>query len=315
MHPYRILTFLTVAALVMVARTPAAVHRPSPFWQDSGQERSLDSVMQRAVAYVASFERDFAAVVAEEQLEQRAGSGGPDALRRAGPESVRRTRSDLLLVRVPGREAWLPFRDVFELNGRAVRDRNERLQKLFVDGPASALTDAARMTSESSRYNLGSVIRTINVPTFALMLLRPAYAKRLQFRKHSDELIGDVMVWRVEFVERARPTVVRTLRDKDVPLEGSFWIDPLSGRVVKTLVKSIGTPDPGRPLPPPSGDTLMSVVVTYAPSVTLGLWVPQTMSEWARAPNLAVVSGTATYLNFRRFEVRATETFTPLPER
>jgi hypothetical protein len=299
---YRIATLLTAAGLVMVARPPAAMEGSSSFRQGSRQEQSLESVMQRAMAYVASFERDFSAVVAEEQFEQRASSRGPD--------TVRRTRSDLLLVRVPGREAWLPFRDVFELNGRAVRDRNERLQKLFVDAPASALADAARMTSESSRYNLGSVIRTINVPTFGLMLLRPGYVKRLQFRKHSDELIGEVMAWRVEFIERGRPTVVRTLRDNDVPLEGSFWIDPLSGRVVKTLVKSIGTPDPGRPLPPPSGDILMWVVVTYAPSETLRLWVPQTMSEWARAANLAIVSGTATYVNFRRFEVSATETFT-----
>jgi hypothetical protein len=139
--------------------------------------------------------------------------------------------------------------------------------------------------------------------------------KRFEFRKRS-EMIGDVMAWRVEFVERGRPTVVRTLQGANVPLEGSLWIDPLSGRVVKTLVKSIGTPDPGQWTPPPgSGHTLMWVVVTYAPSETLRLWVPERMSEWARAANLSVVSSTATYVNFRRFEVNATETFQPSPER
>jgi hypothetical protein len=256
-------------------------------------------VIERAVMYVESFERDFAAVVAEEQLEQRTSSWGVR-------DTVRRTRSDLLLLRVPGREEWLPFRDVFEVNGRAVRDRDERLQKLFVDGAATALTDAARMTNESSRYNIGSVIRTINVPTFALMLLRPGYLKRFQFRKRSDEMIRDVMAWRVEFIERSTPTVVRTLRGENVPLEGSFWIDPLSGRVGKTLVKSMGTPDPGLPTPPPGGgQTLMRVVVTYTPSETLGLWVPEKMDEWARGTDLTVVSGTATYVNFRRFEVKA----------
>jgi hypothetical protein len=293
---YRILMLLTAAGAVMLARTPAAMENSSSFQQSNRQEPSLDSVIERAVVYVESFERDFAAVVAEEQLEQRASTSGPDA--------VSRTRSDLVLVRVPGREEWLPFRDVFEVNGRAVRDRNERLQKLFVDAPARALTDAARMTSESSRYNIGSVIRTINVPTFALMLLRPGYLKRFEFRKRGDEMIRDVMAWRVEFVERGRPTVVRTLRGENVPLEGSLWIDPLSGRVVTTLVKSIGTPDPGQPIPPPGGGlTLMWVVVTYTPNETLGLWVPERMSEWARAANLAVVSSTATYVNFRRFEV------------
>ena len=279
-----------------MSATPAAMESSSSFQHGNRQEPTLNSVIERAVLYVESFERDFAAVVAEEQLEQRASNRG-------FPDTVRRTRSDLLLVRVPGREEWLPFRDVFEVNGRTVRDRDERLQKLFVDGAASALTDAARMTNESSRYNIGTVIRTINVPTFALMLLRPAYVKRFQFRKHSEEMIGDVTAWRVEFVERTTPTVVRTLRGDNVPLEGSLWIDSVSGPVLKTLVKSQGTPDPGVPMPPPgSGRTLMWVVVTYTPSETLGLWVPEKMSEWARAADTAVVSGTATYVNFRRFE-------------
>ena len=295
----RTCTLLTVTGALMLASTPAAMQNSSSFQRANRQEPSLTSVIERAVVYVESFERDFAAVVAEEQLEQRASNSGL-------PDTVRRTRSDLLLIRVPGREEWLPFRDVFEVNGRAVRDRDERLQKLFVDGPASALTDAARITNESSRYNIGTVIRTINVPTFALMLLRPANVKRFQFRKRGEEMIGDVMAWRVDFVERRTPTIVRTLRGANVPLEGSLWIDPASGRVVKTLVKSVGTPDPGAPMPPPgSGHTLMWVVVTYTPSETLGLWVPEKMSEWARAADMAVVSGTATYLNFRRFEVNS----------
>jgi hypothetical protein len=280
----------------MLAHIPAALENSSSFQKGNRQESSLDRVIERAVVYVESFERDFAAVVAEEQLEQRESTTGPD--------TVRRTQSDLVLVRVPGREQWLPFRDVFEVNGRVVRERTERLQKLFLGAPERALMDAARITRESSRYNIGSVIRTINVPTFALMLLRPGYLKRFEFRKRGDEMLRDVMAWRVEFVERGRPTVVRTLRGDNVPLEGSLWIDPLSGRVVKTLVKTSGTPDPGQPIPPPGGSqTLMWVVVTYTPSETLGLWVPETMSEWARAVNLGVVSSTATYVNFRRFEV------------
>src|SRR5918995_1412729 len=247
----RTCTLLTATGALMLASTPAAMQNSTSFQRANRQEPSLTSVIERAVSYVESFERDFAAVVTEEQLEQRASNRG-------APDTIRRTRSDLLLVRVPGREEWLPFRDVFDVNGRAVRDRDERLQKLFVDGAASALTDAARMTNESSRYNIGSVIRTINVPTFALMLLRPGYLKRFQFRKRSDEMIRDVMAWGVEFIERSTPTVVRTLRGENVPLEGSFWIDPLSGRVVKTLVKSMGTPDPGLPTPPPGGgQTLM----------------------------------------------------------
>jgi hypothetical protein len=69
---YRILMLLTAAGVVMLARTPAAMESSSSFQQGSRQEQSLDSVIERAMVFVESFERDFAAVVAEEQLEQRA---------------------------------------------------------------------------------------------------------------------------------------------------------------------------------------------------------------------------------------------------
>jgi hypothetical protein len=101
---FRICISLTAAAVVMLARTPAAMENSSSFQQNNPPEQSLNTVIGRAVTYVESFERDFAAVVAEEQLEQRTTNWGVR-------DTVRRTRSDLLLLRVPGREEWLPFRD------------------------------------------------------------------------------------------------------------------------------------------------------------------------------------------------------------
>jgi hypothetical protein len=272
---------------------------PAP--QKPGQPETLDTVIERAAAAVASFEREFAAVVAEERYIQRTGA----RIR----IDQREVRSDLLLVRVSGQDGWVPFRDVYEVNGRRVRDRDERLQKLFSEAPESALTTAAQISNESSRYNIGSVIRSINVPTFGLMLLRPSYLKRFDFRKLGEDRIAGVTTWRVGFVERSRPAVVRTLRGDDVMLEGSLWIDPLSGRVLKTLVKTVGTPDPGLPAPSSTSMTRMWVEVTFSPSDTPGLWVPETMTEWARAANFEVVSGTATYSKFRRFAVKTTETF------
>lgn len=262
---------------------------------------SLDEVLQRAVASAASFERAFAAVVADESLVQRTES--------TAGTSRQVMRSDLLLVRVAGQDGWLPFRDVYEVDGRAVRDRTDRLQKLFVDAPQTAVSAATQISNESSRYNIGAVIRTINVPTFGVMLLRPAYVKRLEFKRRGEEMVRDVRTWRITFVEQVRPTIVRTRTGADVPLEGSFWIEPLSGRVIKTLVKTIGTPDPGTPTYVISSQTLMRVEVTFAPSDALGLWVPETMTEWARAENRNEVTGSAMYSNFRRFAVKTAETF------
>ena len=287
------------AALSLVTLSVASAQ------QRTAPALSLQDVMQRAVAATASFEREFAAVVADEHLVQRAQSGLGAFLSR------REMRSDLLLVRVPGQDAWLPFRDVYEVDGRAVRNRTERLQKLFIEAPQTAVGAATQITNESSRYNIGGVIRTINVPTFGLLLLRPEFLKRFEFSKRNEEKVSGRATWRITFEERTRPTVVRTLppRGDDVPLGGSLWIEPGTGRVIKTLVKTIGTPDPGVPIYVPASVTLMWVETTFAPNDALGLWVPEKMTEWARAENRSEVSGTATYSRFRRFTVKTAETF------
>src|SRR6185503_15245265 len=283
-------------ALTVWTSHPAAASRQQP------DADPLRVVLERAAAAVALFEREFAAVVAEEHFEQR--------VEKYTVLERRETRSDLLLVQVPGHDGWLPFRDVFVVDARAVRDRSERLQKLFLDAPETALTNATRISNESSRYNIGPVVRTINTPTFGLMLLRPSYAARLTFRKRGEEVVAGERTWRITFVERVRPTIVRTLPrgGEDVPLEGTLWIEPSSGRVIKTLVRTIGTPDPGSLLPVYSAQTLMWVEVTFTPSETLGFLVPEKMTEWARAIDRTQVTGIATYSRFRRFTVRTTET-------
>lgn len=261
----------------------------------------LQPVLQRAADWAASFSSEFSAVVAEEYFDQRV-SGPPDA--------VRATRSDFLLIRLPERNVWLPFRDVYEVAGRQVRDRDERLRKLFLDSPATAVADANRINQESSRYNLGTVVRTINVPTFALICLEPDYLPRFEFKKLAEGVIDGRIAWRVGFVERARRTIVKTLRGDDVRIEGSLWVDPESGYVVRTLVKTAGTQDPDKPPPPLNNSTLMWVVVDFARDSQLGIWVPATMQEWAMAPDGRTVSGKATYSHFRRFDVATTQTFT-----
>ncbi|NBV79100.1 MAG: ABC transporter permease subunit, partial [Verrucomicrobia bacterium] len=52
----------------------------------------------------------------------------------------RELRSDLLLVKLGDEDWWLQFRDVFEVDRRPVRDRDQRLYKLFVGAKVSPLT-------------------------------------------------------------------------------------------------------------------------------------------------------------------------------
>src|SRR5438128_10002849 len=132
---------------------------------------TLDALLARAGAYVTEFEVRFSNVVAEEHYEQLA----PAATRSSttSPNFVRRElRSDFLLVKLPDVDSWMPFRDVFEVDGKPVRDRQERLTGLFLQPQAIAVDQAKKIADESSRYNIGNILRTINVPVLALVVLR-----------------------------------------------------------------------------------------------------------------------------------------------
>ena len=120
--------FLKVLA-VFLAAVPALAQTPD-----------LDDVLDRAGDYVTAYQRTFVGVVAEETYRQEVrGVAGTDqrgfAFEARGQR--RDLKSDMLLVRAPAGDRWMQFRDVFEVDGKPVRDRAERLTKLFLQPSAS----------------------------------------------------------------------------------------------------------------------------------------------------------------------------------
>ena len=106
-----------VAALiaVLLPATLAAEDRPP-----------LQTILDRVGEYVLRFERQVSGVVAEEQYVQDADKSDRPFV------THRELKSDLLLVRTGGGDAgsagsYVQFRDVFEVDGEAVRDRTDRL--------------------------------------------------------------------------------------------------------------------------------------------------------------------------------------------
>jgi hypothetical protein len=79
-----------------------------------------------------------------------------------------------------------------------------------------------------------------------------------------------------------------------VPATGSFWVDPVNGRIVKTLLRA------------DEGNAEIETTVVYRPSDTLGIWVSAEMKEKYVAADLTV-DARATYSNFRRFRVVTSE--------
>ena len=96
------------------------------------------ALVLKASAYVDVFQKNFGSMVSEERYEQniRRAPSANGRTNRAGGPPLTVLVSDFLLVQVPG-EGWLPFRDVFERDGKKVRDREERLAKLFLSESAS----------------------------------------------------------------------------------------------------------------------------------------------------------------------------------
>jgi len=133
----------------------------------SAQGPTLASVLEAAALYVAQFKQDLSAVVAEEVYFQESRNAGLSALGSTEARQRRMLRSDLLLVNVaPGR--YVQFRDVFDVDGPPVRDRDSRLAQLFFDASPSAVAQREPILEASARYNIGNVVRTVNVPTMPL---------------------------------------------------------------------------------------------------------------------------------------------------
>lgn len=275
------------------------------------QPPSLADVLQRAAAYVAAFNQDLAGIVAEERYEQT--WRRPAARRRSGDDVTRRElRSDLLLVKPDAGGDWLQYRDVFEVDGVPVRDRVERLTRLFAQPSASADEQAARIQEESARHNIGDIERTLNTPIFALQFLAGAFQARFRFT-HTDPRAPAAVseddaaafkvsteIWTVQYEEVARPTIVRTADDRDVPARGRFWIDPASGRV---LMSELVVGDRQR---------RGTIDVSYQSEPLLGFLVPVEMREhYEDRRRKSRIQGAATYGRFRQFRVDVDEQVRP----
>lgn len=287
---------VTVALAVCVGVTdPAAQIGNQP---GSG----FHTVLSSAMRYVMHYEQQFALLVSEEQYLQelqrppnpgdnlsRTNPGG--GMRAGGAMSVQTFKSDFLLVQLGmDGEGWMPFRDTFEVKGKTLRDRDDRLLKLFLGGDKQQFEKAARLNEASTKHNLGNVARTINIPTLGMMLLHPRVNERFEFTDGGEETLNGRVLRKAAYREAARPTLIRTTRGRDLALTGTIWIDPFSGAVVKTEMNAA---DPA---------VRCQVTVTFRRDEALEMWVPEKMEEYYKAA-LAVddILATATYSNVRRY--------------
>ena len=300
---------------------PEAVPVPEPVPGDPAPA----AMLARLGDYIERFEKEFSSAVAEERYVQliRPLRGSPRwpsderALEwqdgnwtdysRTGPIVQRRQLlSDVLLVHTP--EGWLGYRDVATVDGRAVRQRTERVSKLFLSRDATRSDQLRRIAGESARYNIGGFTRTLNLPTLPLYFLRARNHPRFAFTSAGREQLDGVPADVIRYEERQRPTLIGSRAGEDVPISGRLWIDPATGEVVQTEIRVVA----GESRTERRG----TLVTRYRRNPSFKILIPDFMWEWYDAGGAAVggsvvtytiVEGLARYTNFRKFGVTTGE--------
>lgn len=246
----------------------------------------LDTVLDRFRDYLTTYYQAYAATIAIEHYTQRT------------QFRTQRLESEFAMVRVPGREEWLGFRDVLRANGQAVTAGSGRLAELFRNPTARSFDMAAEIAQQSARFNIGEIRRTVNNPAVVLEVLAPRHHHRFRFSKDGEERVGNIQAWIVRIVEQARPTIVQSSQGDNEPIEGKLWIDPGNGALLRASIRLLVTGVPRE---------WLHLDVTFAQEPTLQMWVPAHMREMHevsvgyRYPQ----TGEATYTDYRQFAVRS----------
>ncbi len=204
---------------------------------------------------------------------------------------VRQLRSELLLFQVPGSAEWVTFRHVEEVDGAAPPEPSPSIVDDAGRHVAAARRARRALVRASASYNLGDFERTINTPTFAPIVLRratrPARPVPPRGRGRRSRACGRSIV---RFDETARPTIVRGLGTRNVPMRGRLWLHPATGQVLRSTL----TMEDRRV------SLTATIDVDYGHDAGLGMMVPQVMRErYERRRH--VVTTEARYRNYRRF--------------
>ncbi|HEY7292744.1 MAG TPA: hypothetical protein VH583_23100 [Vicinamibacterales bacterium] len=278
---HQLLLALAVAAALPTAQAPAS--------------SELDELLDKVTDYVAAYTHDFVGVVAEETYRQEVRGRARTDVRGLAVETAperRELRSDMLLVRAPAGDRWLQFRDVFEVDGKPVRDREERLAKLFLTPSPTAHQQIEDIRTASARYNIGGINRNMNLPVVALSVFETAEFPWFRFSlgKKRNAIVD------LEFREERTQTLVRTTNDQPIPSRGRFAVERETGRVLASTLYI-------------EGDKVHAQIdVTYGAEPALaGMLVPHEMREKYSSQNGSVVEGRAVYAKFRRYSVNVDE--------
>jgi hypothetical protein len=247
---------------------------------------SQKTVMARAAAFVVRYAEELPQLVATESLVQELTRPGNDTTVAA----QRRLVAEFAWVRLPGDSEAIGFRDVIEVDGRPAGPDRQRLVDLLHGSGQASWSQARAVLEEGARHNLAPGSRNFNLPTVAAFFLHPERQKRFSWKRRSD---ARAPVCELEYRERDRPTLIRQGDGAPVFSRGSVWIDAASGAVLRTdLLVEL--------------DKRVAYLLTtrFERVAGMELVLPVRLDERYATPD-EVVTGSATYSNYRRFQTGA----------
>lgn len=259
-------------------------------------QTAVEVALTEAANYLRTFTEEVAGVVLEERYLQQA---------QGRVYSARELVSDLAIMADP-RFGWVEFRDVFNVDGKPVRDREDRVVELFANPSTDSLAQAQRIVQEGARHNLSPAgvqfARTVNLPLAALMFLRIENQARSKFQRVS---LDTVRGHRVLIVRSEEVSIPRLIASGDnAPVHGRYWIELGTGRVLRTELEISSR----------RGTTNIqaTIEVEYGEAPEVGLWLPRQMEENYNFTDglnrpIANVFGRAVYTNVRKFRVNIDE--------
>ena len=168
------------------------------------------------------------------------------------------------------------------------------------------VAEARRIADESARFNLGPTRRNFNEPTAALFFLLPASQARFAFTRQGMSTVGGVTAMEIDFRETGSPTVIRTSDGRDVASNGTIWVLPADGTVLRTRLTVAGFAGPA---------STASIDVTFARDPRLKLWLPAKMTERHEAPTEPAILAHTARLEPRRLKLVRYARFDRLPFR
>ena len=264
----------------------------APFNAQSSHSPSVKEVIARAGRFAEQQRDALTSVRADEHYSQELQFHDLTLTER------RQLESEVAFVRLSDSDEWLAFRNVLRVDGVDTGTDPARLEKLFREGAAS--NQGRRIAEENAIYNIGRLYRTFNIPTFALHILMPQNSQRFSFKKISESQAGGEGVWEIEYEERERPTIVRSLDGRRIPIKGRMWIVPAEGRLVRATLHA-------------SVPVTSELEFEWRHDPNLNAWVPSEMRERyrrilyekspPRQPRYYDIISRATYGNYRRFGV------------